>query len=356
MKKTFSTPTQNQAALTMFAAGVVLLLAMLFGIGNGTLNISPNEIFSAIQNGVFGNTSDSISNIIWNLRLPRVMMAALVGASLASAGAAMQGLFRNPLADPYLLGAASGASLGATIALVASGSLATGFAASAIKAGGFGGLVPLASFVGALGAVMLTLTISKFIARQQPARQRPDTLILCGVIVGSLMVSLSTYLMLRDADRLRAAFSFGLGNLAQVGWQEFTRVLPYSIFGGMALLLLARALDALQLGPDTARTLGINTERTEFISVVAASLLTAAAVSAVGLIGFVGLVAPHTARRLVGPLHKNLIPTSALIGAALLVLADLVARTIIRPAELPVGIITTALGVPFFLWLLGRKT
>ena len=258
-----------------------------------------------------------------------------MGASLALCGGAYQGVFRNPLADPYLMGVASGAGLGATLAVVAGWNTA---------------LVPLASLAGALLSVSLSLSLAR-VGRSLP----PVRLILSGVVVGSIMTAISTYLLLLTEDRVRQVFSFTLGNLAFGGWSQVLVVLPYALVGGVCLLLLARALNMLQLGDLTARSLGLPVERLRLLIIVAASLVTAAAVSYAGIIGFVGLVTPHLVRKLWGPDYRVLLPVSALAGGGMLVLSDLLARTLTRPTELPVGVVTTLLGGPFFLYLLRQS-
>ncbi len=338
--------SNSRAFSVLFGVGLLLLIVMVFAVSNGTLEITPNITVSAIWKGILGQRLEGLEMIVWNLRLPRVVFGALVGASLAACGAAFQGLFRNPLADPYLMGSASGAALGATVAVFATGTASASFAAGLFASSSQ--LVPILSFAGALGAVMLTLALSRF-------ARGANALILSGVIVGGILTSISTYIQLRDADRMRAVFSWTLGNLSLAGWQEVLNVLPYSVLGIFSLLLLARALDALQLGEDTASTLGLNVDRIKLLTVIAASLVTAAAVSFAGIIGFVGLVAPHAMRRLGVANHRILIPASSLAGAILLVLADLVARVLTRPQELPVGVVTTLIGGIFFLVLMRRK-
>ena len=338
--------SNSRAVLTLLGTGLTLVLVMVFAISNGTLEITPNLTISSIWKGLTGQKLEGLEIIVWNLRLPRVVFGALVGSSLAACGAAFQGLFRNPLADPYLMGSASGAALGVTIAVFVTGTASAGFAAGLFSSSSQ--LVPVLAFVGALGAVMLTLTLSRF-------ARGANALILSGVIVGGILTSVSTYIQLHDTDRMRAVFSWTLGNLSLAGWQEVLNVLPYTLFGLVALMLLARALDALQLGEDTASTLGLNVDRIKLFTVMAASLVTAAAVSFAGIIGFVGLVAPHAMRRLGVANHRVLIPASSLAGASLLVLADLGARVLTRPAELPVGVVTTIVGGVFFLMLMRRK-
>jgi iron complex transport system permease protein len=336
----------SRSLVVLLGVGLLLLVIMIFAISNGTLEVTPSITVSAIFKGISGQKLEGLEVIVWNLRLPRVVFGALVGASLAACGAAFQGLFRNPLADPYLMGSASGAALGATIAVFATGTASAGFAAGLFSS--TSQLVPVLAFLGALGAVLLTLTLSRF-------ARGGNGLILSGVIVGGILTSVSTYIQLRDADRMRAVFSWTLGNLSLAGWQEVLNILPYTVLGILALLLLARALDALQLGEDTASTLGLKVNRVKLFTVIAASLVTAAAVAFAGIIGFVGLVAPHAMRRLGVANHRVLIPASSLAGASLLVLADLGARVLTRPQELPVGVVTTIVGGVFFLILMRRK-
>lgn len=336
--------------MALSGAALVLVAAMLVAVGNGTLEIAPETTLRAVWHGLTGQSREGLEAIVWNIRLPRVVFGALIGAALAACGAAMQGLFRNPLADPYLTGVASGASLGATVAIFAGGTQAAAFAATIVSRGDASGLVPMFAFLGALGGVMLTIWLSGA-ARQSGT----NALILAGVIVGSILTAITTYIQLHDADRLRAVFSWTLGNLSLAGWAEVLAVLPFAVIGFAALMALSRALDALQLGEDTAQTLGLKPVWVKLGVVVASSLIAAAAVSFAGIIGFVGLVAPHVMRRLGRPNHRWLIPASTLAGASLLVLADLGARTLTRPAELPVGMVTTLIGGPFFLWLLRRR-
>jgi iron complex transport system permease protein len=314
---------------------VLVGLAALLAVSLGGVNISAAETLRGVWHGLSGQTLSGGEVIVWQLRFPRVALGLLVGASLALCGGAYQGVFRNPLADPYLMGVASGAGLGATLAVVAGWNAA---------------FVPPAAMVGALLSVSLSLALAR-VGRSLP----PVRLILSGVVVGSIMTAVSTYLLLLTEDRVRQVFSFTLGNLAFGGWHQVAVVLPYAAVGGAALLLLARALNMLQLGDLTARSLGLPVERLRLLVIVAASVVTAAAVSYAGIIGFVGLVTPHLVRRLWGPDYRVLLPVSALAGGGMLVLSDLLARTLTRPTELPVGVVTTLLGGPFFLYLLRKS-
>jgi iron complex transport system permease protein len=342
-----------RAVSVVFGSALLLGIAMALAATSGALPISARTTLEALIKGISGQTAllKDAEVIAWNLRLPRVVMAALVGACLGSSGAAMQGFFRNPLADPYLLGIAGGASFGATLAFSLGGHLGQSFADVPFVEGDFSGLVPVFASLGAAGAVLLTVAIAR-----AGARSSSTSLLLAGVVVGAVLISLTSYLMLRDAERLRAVLSWSLGNLASSSWRNLGRALPYAI-GGLGLLFAtARGLDALQLGDDTARTIGVPVRLLRVGVIAGASLATAAAVAFVGIIGFVGLVAPHVMRRIGAPRHRALLPASAFGGAALLVLADLGARTLVRPAELPVGIVTTLLGGPFFLWLLRKQS
>ncbi len=340
----------------MLGAAALLIAAMLLAVGNGTLEISPLATLEAVMKGITGQRLEGMATIVWELRLPRVLIAALVGAVLALAGASMQGLFRNPLADPYLLGIASGASLGATVAILGLGGAA--FQAAGLLTQSVAGSVPIFAFIGAMAAVTLTLALSKFGSSGSGsggAGSSSEGIILAGVVVSGLCVALSTYLILQDPVRMRAAFAWSLGSLSTVGYDTAGLLLLYALPGAILTILGSRYLDALQLGEDTARTLGLNVARVRFALIAGSSLMVAATVSFVGIIGFVGLVAPHIARRLGAVTHRWLLPASALIGASVLVLADLAARVLVRPSELPVGILTTLIGGPFFLWLLQRR-
>lgn len=278
--------------------------------------------------------------IVWEVRLPRVLLAGLVGATLAFSGTAYQGVFRNPLAEPYLLGVASGAGLGATIVLVSP----LGYTAGLLSP------VPAAAFVGALCAVTLTYLI----ARVGPVVP-PATLILAGVAVGSIAGAAISYLMLTNQDRALPVLSWLLGGFNTASWSRVWLLAPYAALGALVVLPFGRTLNVLQLDEDQARQLGVNVEAVKLVLLAATSLATAAAVAVSGIIGFVGLVVPHVARLLWGPDYRRLLPLSALLGATFLILADLVARTIAAPEEVPVGIITAFAGAPFFLYLLRRQ-
>ncbi|EYB69413.1 transport system permease [Deinococcus phoenicis] len=314
------------------AALVALLLAVIvLAVGLGSVRLAPGEVLGALWRGLSGAELAGNDVIVWQIRLPRVVMGVVVGACLAVCGGAFQGVFRNPLADPYLLGVASGAGLGATVGIVA---------------GWPRGSIPLAALAAALAAVTVTLALAR-----EGRRFPPTRLILAGVVVGSVLSAFTTFLILRGEDRARQVLAYTLGDLGFSGWRDVATVLPYAVLGCGVLIGLGRALDTLQLGDLTARSLGVPVERLRLLVVIAASLATAAAVAYVGIIGFVGLIVPHVVRLAWGANHRVLLPVSALLGGALLVLADLLART--TPLS-QVGVVTTLLGGPFFLWLLRR--
>ncbi len=326
--------------LVVFAGLVgLLLLALVVGIAIGAVPIPADAVVRALL-GL------EVNPIVTELRLPRVLGAMLVGAALGVSGAAFQGLFRNPLADPYLMGSAAGAAFGVTLAVSWWGGFSGAFALHAVFEH-----VPLSAtwfgFLGALGAVTLTLLLSG-------GASRTHDLILAGVVVGSVLVSLTSYLMLQDADRVRAVFAYTLGNLTFVNWAGATVLGLHLLLALPLLMLLGRTLNALGLGEETARSLGLPLAQLKLLIIAVATLLTAAAVAQAGIIGFVGLVVPHILRRLLGGDYRHLLPASALGGAVLLTFADLLARTLVAPGELPVGILTTMLGGPFFLYLLWR--
>nr|WP_051087002.1 iron ABC transporter permease [Deinococcus apachensis] len=309
----------------------VLLAVVVLAVGLGSVTIPPGEVLGALWRGLSGADLAGNDVIVWQIRLPRVAMGVVVGACLAVCGGAFQGVFRNPLADPYLLGVASGAGLGATVGIVAGWPRAS---------------IPLVALGAALGAVALTLGLAR-----EGRRFPPTRLILAGVVVGSILSAFSTFLILRGEDRARQVLAYTLGDLGFSGWRDVATVLPYAVVGCGVLVLLGRALDTLGLGDLTARSLGVPVERLRLLVVIAASVATAAAVAYVGIIGFVGLIVPHVVRLAWGASHRILLPVSALLGGALLVLADLLARTTILSQ---VGVVTTLLGGPFFLWLLRR--
>lgn len=283
---------------------------------------------------------DTWDTILWQLRLPRIVLAGIVGGALSISGATYQGLFRNPLADPYLIGVASGAGLGATIVMV------TGVPHS------FHGvsLLPVAAFVGGMTAVAVAYTI----ARQSEGLPL-TTLILAGVAIASLTGAATTLLMLRSSPDLRPVLSWLLGGFISAQWKHSAMVLLYLIPSALVIVSYGRILNVLQLDEEHAKQLGVNVEMAKLLLIGAAALATAAAVSFSGLIGFVGLIAPHAVRLVWGVDYRSLLPMAAIVGAAFLIIADLAARTVASPSELPVGVVTAFCGAPFFLYLLRRR-
>lgn len=307
-------------------------LALVIGVGIGSVSISPGDVLHGIV-----NASAPAAAIVRNLRVPRVLLAFLVGGGLGVSGAALQALVRNPLAEPYLLGLSGGAGLGAVAAI-------------ALRFGGAWG-VPIASFAGALGAVALVYRLAVAAGRRLDSR----VLLLAGVVVGAFAGAImSAIIVLSDAPTLRNAFLWLLGGFAGASWRALAVFTTYAVVPLVLIAREARTLDLLALGEETAEYLGADAERTKRILYVATSLLTAASVATCGIIGFVGLVVPHACRLLWSPLHRTLLPVSFLTGGVFLVLADALARSIVPPLELPVGVVTALVGVPVFAVLLRR--
>ncbi len=316
-------------ALALATAGVLSL-------GVGAVGLAPRAVLGALL--APGAAEAAAVTIVWDLRLARALLAALVGAGLAGAGAAFQGMFRNPLADPFVIGVSGGAALGATLAIVAGERLG--------PAGGL--LVPLAAFAGAVLAVLAVYLIAT-----ASGAVGAGGLLLAGAALSTVLSALVSLLMLLNDRQLQEIFAWLLGGFSGRSWRHLWLSAPPLLIGLSALWLLARPLDALTGGEEAARSLGLPMGLARGAIVAAASLATAAAVAAGGIVGFVGLVAPHIARRLCGASHARLIPASALVGALLLLLADSAARTVVAPIELPVGVLTALVGGPVFLWLLG---
>jgi len=282
----------------------------------------------------------TLETIILEIRLPRVILAGIVGAALAIAGATYQGLFRNPLADPYLIGVAQGAALGAVI----------GFLLPTTWHGMGFGIIPLLAFSGALISTAIVYSLAR-VGRTLPV----TTLILAGVALGALLGSIVSYLIISSGEKMHGIIFWLMGSFSLSQWSEVKVVLPYVLVGIVVILLYARPLNIMQLDEEQAQQLGINVERLKLVLLAAATLITAAAVSFVGIIGFVGIIIPHAVRLVWGADHRFLLPLSVLTGAIFLILADLIARTVLAPTEIPIGVITALCGAPFFLYLLRRK-
>ncbi len=335
------------ASVVQLVLAVVLLLTILIAVSFGSVPIPITTIVQLLLNGTglfhFAHRWDaSLEVIIWQVRMPVVIGAALVGAALAVAGTLFQGMLRNPLADPYLIGTSSGAALGATIAFVLPFDTVYGT---------FFPLTPLLAFVGALLTVLLVYAIAR-----SDGRAPVVTLLLAGVVVNAVLVAFQTMILTlwpsNDFGRILGLFDWLSGGVAIVGWQSLFIIGFIVVTGIICSLFLATMLDVFALGEEGAAHLGLHVEWSKFVIVMLASLLTAAAVSISGLIGFVGLVTPHLMRLLLGPRHRVLLPASALAGAIFLVLADLLARVLLAPMVLPVGVFTALVGAPFFLFLL----
>ncbi|GAB7040937.1 iron ABC transporter permease [Catenuloplanes niger JCM 9533] len=317
---------------------LAVAVAGVAGLAFGPVPLPPVAVATEIVNLLPGVRMTSGLDerevaVLLQLRLPRVVLGLLVGAMLALAGAAYQGVFRNPLADPYLLGVAAGAGLAATAVIALDGPRT---------------LLPAAAFTGALAAIGLTYLLGAAGGRDRS----PAALILAGVAVAAFLEAGQTWLMQRHADDLREIYSWLLGRLATGGWSDVRMLLPYVVVTAVVVLLHRRELDVLTVGDEEAAGLGLHPQRSRLILVAAASLGTAAAVSVSGLIGFVGVIVPHTVRLLAGASYRAVLPLSMLFGAAFLMLADLVARTAVAPAEVPIGVITALFGAPFFVLVL----
>ncbi len=321
-------------------AALALLLVMGLATLIGSVAVPPTKVPSAIWHGLSGELAGPLDIIIWQIRLPRVVLAALVGSALALSGATYQGVFRNPLAEPYLLGVASGAGLGAALALA------------------FGSVVPLLAGAGlpALAFAFALATVAAVMLLAQQGRRFPIlSLILAGAVLGSSLTAATSFVMLASREQATGILAWLLGSFALASWNKVVAVLPLVVAAALLTALSGRALNLLQLGDEQAAQLGLAVERYRLLLVVAATLATAAAVSVSGIIGFVGLIVPHAVRLALGPDHRTLVPLSMLLGALFMIAADLVARTLIAPAEVPIGVITALVGGPFFLVLLRRQ-
>lgn len=337
----------NNKYMAYPAAGIFLLLSILLGTAIGTVYVPMTAIIKIIEAKIFGFVSlrgidPMFMNIVLDIRLPRVILSGLVGAALAIAGAAFQGLLRNPLADPYTLGVSSGASVGAVITLF--------FQISIPFVGSF--TLPLISILFSLLTIVFVLTFARKIERSM----RVETIILTGIIFSSFLGALISLMIALTGDELRQIISWLLGSVSMRGWEYIKIILPFFIIGSLVLIVNAKELNAMSFGEERAQHLGVNVQRRKLIILIAGSILTGAAVAVSGTIGFVGLVIPHFARLCWGPDHKHLLPLSILIGSGFLIIADLISRTIISPAELPIGVITSLIGAPVFaMILLHRK-
>jgi iron complex transport system permease protein len=302
--------------------------------------ISPGEVVGAVGRAIAGEGSALSDAVVMELRLPRVLLAALVGAALALAGVLYQALFRNPLADPYILGVSSGAGLGATLAMYALGS------SYALRAIG----VPAGAFVGAGLTMLLVVRLAS-----RRGRIDPTSLLLAGMAVSYILSALTSFVLVSDRESMTSVVFWMMGGLQNRSWEHVGTLAVMFAIGSVVPALYHRELDLMLLGDERAGQLGVSVERFKMVVLASASLVVAGAVSVSGLIGFVGLMTPHMVRLALGPRHRLLLPASVLAGAIVLVVADLLARIVLAPVEIPVGIVTALAGGPFFLWILLRK-
>lgn len=328
-----------RAGIVLAGAGVVLLASVVLAVTVGPAGIAPADVWRTVAAHLTGQSSvlsPLLDGIVWQLRLPRVLTAAAVGGGLAVAGAVMQSLVRNPLADPYLLGLSSGASLGAVAVLVLGAAV----------------LLPVAAFAGALAALAAALALAGSVGRLTPART-----VLAGLAVSQLSAAGTSFVIFWSAtgDSYRDILAWLMGSLAGAGWDSVAIAGGATLVLGAGLLAAARTLDAVALGDTAAAALGVPVARTRWLLLVVVALLTGALVSVSGSIGFVGLVVPHAVRLVLGSGHRRLLPVTALAGATFLVWADTVARALFEPRELPVGIVTAFCGAPVFAVLLWRR-
>jgi len=316
-------------ALLLLAATLLLSLAI------GSVFIPLHELWNILR----GAGEKTYTLIVWDIRLPRTVLIALAGAALGGSGAAYQGIFRNPLADPFLIGVASDAGLGAVIAM----SIKWPYSFWGLMA------IPLAAFLAALLTVFIVYNLAR-VGRTVPT----TNLILAGVAFSSFATSLTSFLMLRSTSEVRRALGWLLGGISLTGWNAVLSLLPYLAVGFGVLLISGHALNLMQFGDEQAQQMGLNVTRSRALLLGAASLTTAAAVAFAGIIGFIGLIVPHIVRIWFGADYKRVIPLSILGGASALLLSDVIARVVLAPQELPVGIVTALVGAPFFLWILRR--
>ncbi len=313
----------------------LLVVAAWFAISIGSVKVPLSVLWNS-------SSADAASaNIIWKIRVPRVILAGLVGAALAMAGAAFQGLLKNPLADPYTLGVSSGASVGAVMTIF------FGISSSAL------GLytLPIFSMIGAMVAMVLVLGFSRLVDRSM----KMETLILTGIIISAFLSSVISLMIALTGEELRQILNWLMGSVSMRGWPYIKMIWPFLLVGALMLWMNRKELNALLFGEERAHYLGVNVKRSKWMILVGGSILTGCAVAVSGTIGFVGLVVPHMTRLLFGADHRHLLPLSIINGATLLIVCDLVARTIIAPSELPIGVITSFIGAPVFAYIFFRQ-
>ena len=325
------------------SAALIVVIAVAASIGSVKIPLS--QTFQILVDrlpfvDITQTWQSAIATIVLDIRLPRVILAGLVGAALSIAGATYQGLFRNPLADPYLIGVAQGASVGAIVGFL----LPAAWNISAF------GLVPMLAFIGAICATVIVYLLAR-VGKTLPV----TTLILSGVALSALLGSIASYLIISSGDKMHGILFWLRGSFSMSQWSEVGIVLPYVAVGTAVIIIFARLLNVMQLDEEQAQQLGVNVERYKILLLGAATLITAASVSFVGTIGFVGIIIPHAVRLVWGADHRFLLPLAVLTGAIFLILTDLVSRTVLAPTEIPIGVITAVCGAPFFLYLLRRR-
>jgi iron complex transport system permease protein len=331
---------------------VVLIASIVLGASIGPAGPASWRVPFALLDhlpliSIDSGVTDAQWNIVWRIRMPRVILAALVGGMLSVAGASYQGVFRNPLVDPYLLGAAAGAGLGATLALTTGRTVTMSWPVDP---------VPTSAFVVAVLTVAVTYLVGASFSGSSTGSDRSGvTLVLAGVAVVAFVTAVQTFILQRNQDVVREVFQWILGRLSGATWSDVVLILPYVTVSCFVLMLHRRHLDVFRVGDDEAAALGVSVGRTRLVIVIAATLGTAAVVSVSGLIAFVGLVIPHAIRLVAGAGYRRLIPLSLLFGAAFLILADIPGRMLSSPAETPIGVVTAFLGAPFFIYLLRTR-
>lgn len=324
----------SKSSVAYIVSAAALLVAVWLGVSIGSVKIPISTLWNA-------GADATATNILWKIRMPRVVLAGLVGASLAISGAAFQGLLKNPLADPYTLGVSSGASVGAVMTLF--------FGISMPFLGTY--TLPVFSMVGAALTMFLVLGFARLVDRAM----RMETIILTGIIFGSFLGSVLSLMIALTGEELRQIIGWLLGSVSMRGWNYITMILPFVVVGSFMLWLNRRELNAMLFGEERAHHLGVNVKRRKFAILIGGSILTGSAVAVSGTIGFVGLVVPHMTRLLWGSDHRHLLTLSFMNGATLLIICDLIARTIISPTELPVGVITAFIGAPVFAFIFYKQ-
>lgn len=324
----------SKTIVAYVTAITLLIISIWCGVAIGSVHIPLEVLWNKAAD-------ETAANILWKIRLPRVLLAGLVGASLAIAGAAFQGLLKNPLADPYTLGVSSGASVGAVMTIF--------FSVSIPVIGHF--TLPTFSMIGAILTMVAVMGFARIVDRSL----KMETLILTGVIFSSFLGSLISLMIALSGEELRQVIGWLLGSVSMRGWPYVQMIIPFVIIGSIMLWTQRRELNVLLYGEERAKHLGVNVKRSKYIILVGGSMLTGAAVAVSGTIGFVGLVVPHMTRMVWGSDHRHLLPLSFLNGATLLIICDLVARTIIMPRELPIGVITAFIGAPVFSYIFYKQ-